>query len=75
MEEIKIQKWSHNYFFLVSLHKIHYCHIPLTLLHNYDIPKLKPGIVLLHWENLSADGVAGQTAAHHSNLILLIMGR
>lgn len=30
-------------------------------------------ICLLHWENQSADSVAGQTTAHRSNLILLIM--
>ena len=74
-EENQNQKWSHNYFISsqsVSLHKIHFAEIPLTLLHNYKAPKLKPGMVLLRWENQSADGVAGQTAARRSNLILLI---
>ena len=45
---------------------------PLTVLQHYEAPKLKSGIVLPHWVNQNADGVAGQTTAHRSNLILLI---
>lgn len=75
VEEKKNHKLSSNKYInsqKVLFHKIHCDQIPLTSLHNYVGTRLHPGMFLLHSDSQTADGVAGQTATHCSNPILLI---